>query len=669
MSYNFKLIDYYVSNQSYVFKISAPTLKDGFEFAYIPISKFPSLLMLDYFIGKRLDEPILAGYFTDMLEASDGGFVTLDNFRRSTFSNLLGVSKKELGCSKVYPKQFTRDIYKRGISDEKDNLRGDLERNLHFQSIYVDAYSSSKQIINNSIDMFQRDSTEWHSVLSKAVTSLIDIRGCDVQSHISPGRVNTFGGEVASVTDILRSDLQMGYKTESSYLLDRDYSLQATVSDTLSSDRPLEHIAGLVDLAVSDNEHEGEFVTSKQFGRDFTILVESVSSIVATKTAEQGVEYSDLVLSSSDSFREASTHDASLYSKPRRKLRKNMGGEASREQGRPIFKTFTPMATHRRNTDRLRKHYMDNAITQQSKDLTKHSIGSYLKPRSKGLSNHGAYSLIRQEDKSIKQNYAIDSIRPNFKHLNNTQRNLESKWVGREKLNRKNIDIYKREKVVPLTKQHQVSLYNEKLGSLVDDILSDKFKDFVITNDKDIPVTKGQGLIHKYDDILKEGMDVSEWENGFFVPEDYDSSDPFNPYYPWVESYNKQTIQDKDWCKNWQFNDRDEMESKEGMCVIGTEGDSFKLSVDVEIGQGIECISGIVFNYKDSSNYYLLELKQGSLNPVSLYRVVGGVKKKILSPLTKMSLVAGQFYTVSIESLDSKVKIKVNNRLVYEFNF
>lgn len=341
---------------------------------------------------------------------------------------------------------------------------------------------------------------------------------------------------------------------------------------------------------------------------------------------------------------------------------------------------------------KLRKDYNNKFLRDMIKDLILKEVQNLEIVRWKQLFKHEESDFYRDNrTKKLQKNLGDNSERVNryreLKYLVDLFNSIRIKDRGlldisilpqylrdifKGKLSTKDIEMLDREKLENLFISEGSSFIKEMEAVINRSITVISEMDAVNVSNKDIPFKVGKGLIHKYDDIITEGMDVEDWDNGFGVPEDYDPKDPFNPYYPWADYYDEHTIiQDTVWSgAEWELDGGNGIVNadKEGIAIINDlNSDYFKFSVDVLAGGSPECKAGVVFKYRDPLNYYKILLNPGHVNTISLYRVVNGVEKKILSPITPISIEIGKYYTVSITVLGDKITIKVNNRLMYDF--
>ncbi len=199
----------------------------------------------------------------------------------------------------------------------------------------------------------------------------------------------------------------------------------------------------------------------------------------------------------------------------------------------------------------------------------------------------------------------------------------------------------------------------------------------------EIKLGLGQGLVYDYtNDIVDLGMNPEFWVGGFGVPEEYNPLDPLNPYYPWADEIFRidQGIWQPVEAEGWEYDPttRGFINSSQiercGLVYrdINSDGYIFWTSFKVT-GSGDDGV-GIIFNYVDENNYYKFIINGGDADyslsmakPMQLYKVISGVTVPVGSPMEPFPWIRDRWYTIKVIVNDNRISLYVNNKLEYDF--
>jgi len=172
--YNFKIVDYKLSKQEYIFKFLSTQDEGKYNFVYVPYSEFPALLMLDYILATNPHEfnVDIFNYFSEMGQSekySDGDILVLSEGLNSKegYINKLGIYKKD-----YYPSQ-TKGLI--GAVKEQAHDKGSvLELSLtegKFKIVDLFKYIGSQKIgggtVKVGIDNFLRENIILSTLISE----------------------------------------------------------------------------------------------------------------------------------------------------------------------------------------------------------------------------------------------------------------------------------------------------------------------------------------------------------------------------------------------------------------------------------------------------------------------------------------------------------------------
>lgn len=456
------------------------------------------------------------------------------------------------------------------------------------------------------------------------------------------------------ISDVL-ADKEKDVELEFNSLVDKE-------KDTLliSDDRYSREFLSLGHLWYDTNyiiERHGEgvlefvFTSTKELGYDAVIDLMNLcgghgenrqvytlrESFISTReVGGKGLSF-DLMLSSSDSFREGKCEFLINAVKPRKKLIKSWLDKFERGGKKDLALDFYKKGI-KDSTKDLERFYIDIAERYIRKDL---EIFDSLEG--------GEIKRINKLDRDISTKDANIPI---------------TKLVDKDTTIVDGL-IYR---VEPLLKFNLEDYDYEKDGFIdYDTRYSEKFKNAFIEEQ-----VASQGLMYDYSDILKEGMEVEHWEVGYAIPEDYDPLDPFNPYYPWAEERNKHSIvQEEEWEEiqgEWELDKGNAaIIAKEGGGLLTTKqayGD-FKFKFRTQLGYMPDCRTGFIFRYDDINNYYKFTLSSGN-NPIDLIQVIDGRERRIASPIAPFFMDGGSWHTVDISLVEDRLVIYVDGRLQYD---
>lgn len=234
-----------------------------------------------------------------------------------------------------------------------------------------------------------------------------------------------------------------------------------------------------------------------------------------------------------------------------------------------------------------------------------------------------------------------------------------------------------RQSIKELDKDYEVSTDKYHDVEKIRGITSDKFKDTkLITSDSidkfmdttNLVDSTGKGLLYNYSNIIEDGMDVEDWDEGYAIPEDYNPKDPFNPYYPWTDILNDlELTQEVEWEGEWDI-DKEQISigtNHQGTFLTEINGEDYKFRFDVKVGNLDECRTGFVFNYIDDSNYYKFTLSSGPI-PFLLTQVINGEERLVASPIESYFLDSGSSHGVEIERIEDRLIIYTDGRIQYD---
>lgn len=231
------------------------------------------------------------------------------------------------------------------------------------------------------------------------------------------------------------------------------------------------------------------------------------------------------------------------------------------------------------------------------------------------------------------------------------------------------------------TVEEQIQATPEKLGDVIKGIMATPEK-YGIQMDGSL---LGQGVLHDYnDDLLKEGMDVEQWDDsyGFGVPDDYDPLDPFNNYYPYTSDYTSHELAQRvSWTQTSGFNFKPNTDiiqlttDRDSIAVADVVGDNYKFSVDFCVKGNKDTAVDIVVKYMSADDYYIFRVnggdRQGTLDMtdnMQLYRVQHGQYQPVGYAMSPHKWQKNTWHRVEVSLMENgtKLLIKVDDRVQYD---
>ena len=326
------------------------------------------------------------------------------------------------------------------------------------------------------------------------------------------------------------------------------------------------------------------------------------------------------------------------------------------------------------------KEVQDNDKLRYRRIVVKNPLNSDLVRRKYSLVKNFTKEVVRDARFSLNNSEVIGSStrRTRFKSLDyifedDYKRDNRNKNIDldiKEKPHKRFIRRYRLNSEVGVVDSDRNNRYRT-LG-ILEEIGAENLKEAFI---HEISSVKGKSLLHYYDDVLPDKAPPTDWEQGYFIPEDYDSKDPFNPYYPWTKDYEPFILSDS---SNWDlFNSSGNISFNKGNGTIQANGTAvffiretpsgnFKMESTVEFeGDGTV---GFIFKVNSFNDFYQLTLttSPNSANSIRVHRSVGGVLSTVTGPpLNRLNIVPGVPYNVRLSYVEGFLRVYVNMREQY----
>lgn len=307
----------------------------------------------------------------------------------------------------------------------------------------------------------------------------------------------------------------------------------------------------------------------------------------------------------------------------------------------------------------------------------------------KGISLEGLFDSYKEENESLLDSQDINAF---VEAVSSIMRKDDNFAIKEDKI----INLLDH---VVSDKQLTISLLSDVYDWALRDNLNESYnnedhifsakelKDSLIDTDSKV----AQGLIYNYDDIIIDRKSDPEfWEGGYFVPIDYDPSDPFNLYYPYAVEQSEVMLSEYGWTEiesitkpaEWvtnesfsEFNCVNPSDDLTGFYLNNFDYDSYSFDVDIVTDDVDDEGVGVIVNYKDSTNYYYFMVSGGDSKRLldmpqvmQLYRVYNGVSFSYGSPLSPSEWINGQTLRFNVLFNNSNLKVKVNGILQYDIN-
>lgn len=419
-------------------------------------------------------------------------------------------------------------------------------------------------------------------------------------------------------------------------------------------------------FAIKDSLSES-YLTYLDIGNngEFRIVDGIVDILFGTKDNVNQVYVVNLNSTELDKSRDTEIEYTIEAKPPRKKLLKSWLGEYERDRRKDlnISLQFEGIKDY---IKKLKKYYIDLFEREYVRGLGKESIGNAIRSISKNLNVYDLDFSKIERLRELDKDEIINTV-PNI---------IRIRFLDRDIFERAG----KRYEIKPLLKFGNIDFDYEKDG-LVHDLIESDYKEEGLLHDlqyfdkyKDVVVSEqkiGQSLMYDYSDILKEGMDVEDWQVGYAIPEDYYPTDPFNPYYPWAEERNSHSlVQAEDWQEelgDWELDKSNVViNAKEGGGILVTKKlyDDFKFKFRVQVGYLPECRTGFVFGYDDINNYYKFTISSGN-TPMELIQVINGKTRKIASPMAPFFMDGGSWHEIDVSFVNGNLVIYVDGRQQY----
>lgn len=153
--YNFKVIDYHISNQTYIFKLVDEKDENKYKFLYIPINKFPALLMMNHVLLSRENDfnAELMDYLTTAINDTLNEFSNTEILLLSNALSEKGAYIKKFGVAK-------RDLSIRAKLETSKSLEKISPTYLQEQSLFERVLTEVSSIMIPTINMFTE--TEYY---------------------------------------------------------------------------------------------------------------------------------------------------------------------------------------------------------------------------------------------------------------------------------------------------------------------------------------------------------------------------------------------------------------------------------------------------------------------------------------------------------------------------